>query len=238
MNNSSADIQHWDRIADTYAQMIGTSADFIYQQFQAVLWDSLGDVRNLKILDLGCGHGWLSKHLIEAEAKVWGIDGSVELLKKARQLCPEGHFLVADLSQGIPDIGAKVDRVVSHMVLMDIPEIGPLLNSVRQVLHRDGKFIFTMTHPCFYNYKSRLDPITGEMYCGVTGYLEPEEWWVESFGGHRHYHRSLTYYFERLRTNQLAVTRLYEPSHNPRTTENVEFHRRIPKFILMEAVPL
>ena len=238
MGNSSTDIQHWDRIADTYAQKMGTPDDSIYQQFKAVLWDSLGNVRGLEVLDLGCGHGWLSRYLIEAGAKVCGIDGSVELLKRACQVCPEAEFSMADLTKGLPDLRRRFHRIVSYMVLMDIPEIDPLLNSVRQALRKGGRFIFTMTHPCFYGYKSRLDPATGEMYCGVAGYLEPDEWWIESFGGHRHYHRSLTYYFEHLRANRLAVTRLYEPSHSPRTAENVEFHRRIPKFILMEATPL
>jgi SAM-dependent methyltransferase len=238
MNNSLTDIQDWDRIADTYAHMTGTLDDYLYQQFEIVLWDSLGDIRDLDVLDLGCGHGWLSKHLIEKKARVWGVDGSVELLKKARHLCPEGEFVVADLMQGIPEMGTRFDRIVSHMVLMDIPEIDPLLTSVHRMLRAGGKFIFTMTHPCFFNYKSRFDPATGEIYCGVTGYLEPEEWWIESYGGHRHYHRSLTYYFEHLRTNQLTITRLYEPPQNPRSTKNVEFHRSIPKFILMEAIPL
>ncbi len=30
MDNSSTDIQHWDRIADAYAQTTGTSGDHIY----------------------------------------------------------------------------------------------------------------------------------------------------------------------------------------------------------------
>jgi len=238
MSRSLIDIQDWDRIASTYVQMIGTPNDFIYQQFEIVLWDSLGDVRDKDVLDLGCGHGWLSKLLLDAGASVTSIDGSKELLQKARQLCPAGDFVLADLSQGIPDTGKTFDRIVSHMVLMDIPELDHLLNSVHDFLSSAGKFIFTMPHPAFFNFKSRPDPVTGQMACAVTGYLAPEEWWIENYGGHRHYHRSLAYYFDHLRANRLAVTCLFEPPQNPRTTENVEFYRNIPKFILLEAIPL
>jgi 2-polyprenyl-3-methyl-5-hydroxy-6-metoxy-1,4-benzoquinol methylase len=64
MNPSSNDIQDWNRIADTFAQMIGTAEDRIYQQFREVLWASLGDIRGLNVLDLGCGHGWLSQLMV------------------------------------------------------------------------------------------------------------------------------------------------------------------------------
>jgi hypothetical protein len=124
------------------------------------------------------------------------------------------------------------------MVLMDIPDLNKLFQSVRKRLNTGGKFVFTITHPCFFNYKSRRDEATGQLYCGVSDYLQPAEWRIENFGGHRHYHRSLTYYIDCLRNNQLAVTRLYEPAQIPYTTENVEFHRNIPKFMLIESVPI
>lgn len=46
-----------------------------------------GDVRNLRILDYGCGVGWLSIDLVkEGAAEVYGIDISQELVEKARDL--------------------------------------------------------------------------------------------------------------------------------------------------------
>jgi SAM-dependent methyltransferase len=176
--------------------------------------------------------------MLEAGAKVVGVDGSTELLRKARQLCPQTEFFERDLTQGLPAIEQRFDRIVAHMVLMDIPEIKPLLKSVRQLLNEGGKFIFTIPHPCFFNYKSHRDETTQQMYCRVTGYLQPEVWQIDSFGGHRHYHRSLTDYFDCLRANRLAVTRLYEPPQMPYTEANDDFRQKIPKFILIEAKPL
>jgi len=238
MNNTTSDIQTWDRIADMYAQMIGTTEDRIYPLFKAVLWESLGDLHGRNVLDLGCGHGWLSQAMLEVGASVWGIDGSKELLTKAQSLSPQAKFMEWDLSRGLPPLDARFDRIVSHMVLMDIPQIDTLLQSVHRVLHEKGKFIFTLPHPCFFNQKSYRDEITGQMYCKVTGYLQPETWWIESFGGHQHYHRSLTDYFDCLRANQFAVTRLYEPPQIPYAETNEDFRQKIPKFILIEAVPL
>ena len=181
MFDTKADIQAWDRNADTYAGMIGTPDDRMYASFQETLWDSLGDLQGLNVLDLGCGHGWLSAKMFAAGADVWGIDGSVELLNKARQVCPQGEFLEADLLLGLPPFAQKFDRIVSYMVLMDIPELDALLSAVRNVLcEENGKFIFTMTHPCFFMQQSTYDAENDEYYCRVTGYLKPEVWWIES----------------------------------------------------------
>jgi SAM-dependent methyltransferase len=238
MTDSAADIQAWNRIADQYTQMIGTPEDRIYTLFKDVLWDSLGDLHGLTVLDASCGHGWLTQVMLAAGAAVTGIDGSTELLHRAQSLCPQAEFIEWDLVAGVPTLERRFDRIVAHMVLMDIPEIDALLASVRQSLRPSGKFIFTLTHPCFFKQKSLRDETTDQMYCRVTGYLQPEVWQISNFGGHRHYHRSLTDYFESLRANQLAVTRLFEPPQVPYTAENDDFRQKIPKFILIEAIPL
>ena len=72
---SNKDIDDWNRIAAPYGK--SASPDhFINRQFKSVLWDSLGDIQAVRILDLGCGPGWLSQQLHEAGAEVLGIDGS------------------------------------------------------------------------------------------------------------------------------------------------------------------
>ncbi len=239
MSTSTEDIKDWNQIASRYREFADPD-NFIQRQFTAALWDSLGDVRGLQILDLGCGPGWLSQQLHEAGAKVLGIDGSAELIKAAQASFPDVEFLEYDLSLGLPPVGRSFDRVIANMVLMDIPDITLLIQSMHEVLCPRGKFIFTMQHPCFFHRKSHRDE-DGQLYKKVTGYLKPETWRIEGFGGHNHYHRSLTYYFDHLRANRLAVTRLYEPEHILQTekpAEDLAYYRSIPIFIFIEATPL
>lgn len=232
----SEDIEDWNRNAASYTQFAGPD-DFINRQFKRELWQSLGDVRGVRILDLGCGAGWLSQQLHEAGAEVLGIDGSSELLQAARTCYPDIEFLQHDLSLGFPPLGRTFERIVANMVLMDIPDLTLLMQSIREALRPGSKFIFTMQHPCFFYMKSQRDE-EGRMFRKVTGYLQPEVWRMEGFGGHNHYHRSLTSYFAHLRENRLAVTRLYEPEpivQSEKTEEELAFHRSIPVFILIEA---
>jgi len=236
---SSKDIEDWNRIANAYMNS-ANSGDFVNRQFTSVLWESLGSVQDLQVLDLGCGAGWLSHEMSEAGAKVIGIDGSIELVKAAQISFPDIHFMDYDLSQGLPTLNCTFDRIIANMVLMDIPDLTDLIAAVRQVLAPRGKFIFTMQHPCFFNIRSERDA-EGQLFKKLTRYLQPEVWRMESFGGHNHYHRSLTFYFDHLRQNGMAVTRLYEPkhvSHTQRPEADQNFFENIPIFIFIEAMAL
>ena len=53
------------------------------------------------------------------------------------------------------------------------------------------------------------------------------------------YHRNLTYYFDHLRANRLAITRLFEPV-NVMADEGpaAEFRKSIPILLVFEARPL
>ena len=238
MDDSTADIGAWNRIADQYAQMIGTPEDRINAAFKDVLWESLGDLRGTRVLDVGCGHGWLAQAMLADGARVMGVDGSSALLAKARDRCPRAEFIEWDLARGLPPLAGPFDRIVANMVLMDLPDLGALLAAVRPALAPAGRFIFTLPHPCFFQQKSEMDPATGQMFCRVTGYLQPAVWQIESFGGHRHYHRSLTDYCDALRASRLAVTRLYEPPQMPYSESNADFRQKIPKFMLIETMPI
>jgi SAM-dependent methyltransferase len=175
--------------------------------------------------------------LAEAGGRVRRIDGSEALLARARQAAPHVAFARYDLVADVLPTDQSYDRIVAHMVLMDLPDVEQTLAFVRDVLAPDGRFVFTMPHPCFFNYKTRADPETGKLYCDVADYLAPGEWWIESYGGHRHYHRSLTFYVDALRRHRLAVTRLYEPPQVSRDPDPVRaaFYRGLPKFLFMEA---
>jgi ubiquinone/menaquinone biosynthesis C-methylase UbiE len=52
------------------------------------------DVNNLRILDYGCGDGWLSIDLVKAgAAEVYGIDISTKLIEKAHDLAKKKGFI-------------------------------------------------------------------------------------------------------------------------------------------------
>jgi SAM-dependent methyltransferase len=233
---SLADIKDWNRIASNYESIIDAD-DHIYQMFADVLWECLGNLHGLDVLDLGCGYGWLSQEFSNAGANVLGVDGSKTLLEIARSRYPEIEFYEHNLASGLPFTDKKYDRVIANMVLMDIPELDSLIASISKSLKPAGKFIFTLPHPCFFNYPRQLDETTGKLCKMIGRYLDAEIWRIKNFGGHNHYHRSLTYYFDILYRHNLAVSRLYEPPQfTQSSTLEQEWFNKIPIFILLEAI--
>ncbi len=237
---SSEDIAEWNRVAEQYTrhdQADEPTDNPMYTHMQAVLWETLGDLQARRVLDLGCGDGWLSDLLHQRGAQVRGVDGSERLLALARERNPSIDFMQWDLAQGLPAHLGCFDRIVSTMVLMDIPDLTRLFCDLRTALTAEGRLLFTILHPCFYGYKPHYDATAGEWYRKVTNYQAPQTWRVESFGGHNHYHRNLTYYTELLRSNGFAITRLYEPEWDP-GVDPAEAHRRQwPILLLIEARP-
>lgn len=240
MSQSSKDIEEWNRVAEQYAlpdHAVEPTTNPMYTHMQAVFWETLGNLKGHRVLDLGCGDGWLSSLMDKAGAQVIGIDGSTRLLELAQERYPQLTYVQWDLAQGLPEQLARFDCIVSTMVLMDIPDLTLLMRDLRSALTEDGRLIFVILHPCFYGYKRHYDPTTGEWYRKVTNYYDPQIWRVESFGGHNHYHRNLTYYTELLRTNGFAITRLFEPAWESGTDPNEAYLRHWPVTLLIEARP-
>ena len=111
------DLAAWDGAAAAYT--LQSQVDW----FDGFLERHLGDVEGKRVLDLGCGHGWFTHELHQRGADVVGVDGSQELLARARGRYPEVRFEQADLRQRY--VG-EFDVVVALMVLMDIPDLATL----------------------------------------------------------------------------------------------------------------
>jgi 2-polyprenyl-3-methyl-5-hydroxy-6-metoxy-1,4-benzoquinol methylase len=233
---SIEDLKRWNEKAKEYASETGTEKDRIWLQFRELFWEALKDVKGKRVLDVGCGHGWLADKIARRGGKVLGIDGSSKLLEIARSKYYDLKFIEYDLIKGLPSLNKKFHYIIANMVLMDIPQISNLIADMRKIIHPNGRFIFTLTHPAFFRQLSDQDKETGQYFRKITGYLDEEQWDI----GHNHYHRSLTYYFEILRHNRFVVSRFIEPSHIPlkyNSKEKEEFLSKIPVFLYIEAIP-
>ena len=213
--SSADDIAAWDRAATTYAATVGGEADPFFRRFRPFLDLQVQDWQGRRVLDLGCGHGWLAGLLAARGAQVTGVDGSAELIDLARTHHPGTRFDVVDLTGGLPPDLGPFDVVVCHMVLMDVPQVDVLLHDVTAALAPGGVLLASILHPAFFGQE--IVPAGDQVGWRrqVRGYLQHEQWLVESFGGHTHYHRPLSWYVQAMSRAGLALTALDEPVSLP-----------------------
>ncbi len=235
--NSKKDIENWNAAASLYSKSIG--ADNFIGYATKHIWELAGDIKGKYVLDLGCGQGWLSRDLRARGSAVTGIDGSKKLLEMAKKQFQGIEFMEYDLSKGLPQIETKFDTIISHMTIMDIEPLDQLFESIPPALNDNGSFIFSILHPCFFNRKSIQDTETGTWFKKVEGYLHPEVWHIDNYGGHNHYHRSISYYFELLKRNRMCASDLIEPPHiGKSTTIPKEFIGDFPLLLIIRALKL
>jgi SAM-dependent methyltransferase len=179
----------------------------------AILSDHLPQsLTGRRVLDLCCGYGTLSRTLAERGADVVGVDLSIRLIERARQLQESApaviSYLVGDAATTDWWDGRPFDLVISNMALMDVDDLDGALTSVRRVLAPSGRFTFALFHPCFPG-DGRARPSWPD-----GGYSQ-EGWWTtgeEGVRGHvGAHHRMLSTYLNAVTGAGLTIDRVTEP---------------------------
>ncbi|WP_433271594.1 class I SAM-dependent methyltransferase [Actinosynnema sp. CS-041913] len=97
-------------------------------------------------LDAACGTGRHARPLAERGHRVIGVDGSPDMLARARERLPQGEFLLGDLSR-LPVGDAEVDLVVCGLALTHVPALDPVMAEFARVLRPGGHLVISDVHP-------------------------------------------------------------------------------------------
>lgn len=92
-----------------------------------------------KVLDLGCGSGVHSRHLIDQGLKVVGLDLSPRMIEEAKKRVPGGEFVVGDM-MALDFPQESFDGVYARASLLHVPksELHEVLVSVHSILKKKG----------------------------------------------------------------------------------------------------
>ena len=255
----------WDEASGSWGDFVRGGKDYYRDEMNnPAIFKVIGNVRNERVLDLACGEGYNTRILARKGAAVVGVDFSRELIGMAKQAEEKEklgvRYRVSDAADLKDFESERFDVVTCAMALMDIERYEDAISEVARVLKKDGRFVFSITHPCFeYGGTVNGEPIAEWKYeeerkdCRERralhlqinryfGIIRYEVCWdmnrlVKPFRT-TSFHRTLTDYFRALRKSGFVVTRLAEPKPMSKSVSkypSLDKHRRIPHSIVIEA---
>lgn len=179
-------LQSWQANADEWDKLLEAKGIPSRVFTNKAILEALNSYNPKRILDVGCGEGWISREL-NSDIEYTGIDGTSLLIEKAKQKNPQGSFHCLTYDQIIGDnyrLLAKHDLIVINYALYQKDNLIPLLQKLNFLLDDDGVILIQTVHPFFLlknlgSYKSSWIENAWE---GLEGnFKAPHSWYCRTF---------------------------------------------------------
>lgn len=201
----SALLQSWHHNAHSWIEAVrsGTIESRLKVTDQAILLTALGRQPE-RVLDLGCGEGWLLRELAKHAIEVVGVDGDAILVEAARTAGSSPVHLASyeELVATKVDIGNNYDLICANFALLH-QDIIPLLTAMNTLLAPGGALLIQTLHPWTAAAGDYQDGWRNETFAGFKGQWQPMPWYL----------RTLSSWFNALDMANFRLVYLQEPQH-------------------------
>ncbi|PCM49545.1 SAM-dependent methyltransferase [Pseudomonas fluorescens] len=198
-------LQSWHTNADAWIDAIRSGAIESRQQVtdQAILLAIMGRQPG-RVLDLGCGEGWMLRALADRGIDTAGVDGDATLIEAAREAGSAKVHVAsyAALVDAEIDIGRDYDLICANFSLLH-QDIIPLLAAMQALLVPGGAMIIQTLHPWAVAAGDYQDGWREESFAGFKGQWQPMPW----------YFRTLSSWCNALDMAGFHLVSLQEPQH-------------------------
>ncbi|MCI4347852.1 MAG: class I SAM-dependent methyltransferase [Thermoplasmata archaeon] len=206
-----------------------------------------------RVLDIGCGNGYIARRLARLGARVVGIDSSPTLIERAQAW--EGSepleltYHRADAAH-LPFLtDGSIDLAIANMSLLDIENASGAIRESARVVVPGGRFVFSISHPCFdvdtrSGWLVEVTVGAPTVYRKVTRYQDlhsdsyrwplPDGRSATTVG----YHRPLAWYVKQLRAAGFVVVDFEEPAPSSEFVGHRmerEWIEQVPLHLVIEA---
>ncbi|PTT94314.1 SAM-dependent methyltransferase [Pseudomonas sp. HMWF031] len=198
-------LQSWNHNAQAWIEAIRTGAieSRLNVTNQAIVLAVLGRQPE-RVLDLGCGEGWLLRELEKRGIDAVGVDGDATLVEAARAAgTSQVHRATyEELVQARVDIGRDYDLICANFALLH-QDIIPLLSAMNALLAPGGALVIQTLHPWAVAAGDYQDGWREETFASFKGPWQPMPW----------YFRTLSSWLNALDMAGFRLASLQEPQH-------------------------
>lgn len=204
----------------------------------------LPDLKNKRVLDLGCGYGWHCIYAMEqGAASAVGVDISTKMLEVARSKTQfEQVEYICSAIEDMEVSAESFDLVLSSLAFHYVADFDVVLKKVHHCLKQGGSFVFSVEHPIFTAYGTQewYRDQNGEiLHFPVDNYFH-EGKRVANFLGEDvvKYHKTLTTYINGLLCNGFEINQVVEPKPSQQMIElnaGMDDELRRPMMLIISA---
>lgn len=143
----------WDDNAENWHRFYGENDLNRCDLLDPIILEVLRDVKGKRIMDAGCGDGYLSRKLAKLGASVTGVEISYKMLsfaveeQKRTPLAIDYHCASCS---SLPFLSASTfDVIVTNNVIQDMADYQDAFREFSRLLKSGGMYLHIMNHPCF-----------------------------------------------------------------------------------------
>jgi SAM-dependent methyltransferase len=145
--------ERWDRNAAAWHRLLGGNDPHRKEILDPIILQVIGDISGKRVLDAGCGEGYLCRKLAQLGATVTGIELSREMLSFAlaqQQKTPLNITYHHGNITSIPFLPEfSFDVIVTNNVIQDVEDYQGAFREFTRLLQPEGMYLHIANHPCF-----------------------------------------------------------------------------------------
>ena len=147
MNKNILTFDQWAILGKDQGMEKGHNAS-VSHMLKIIFEDYQKKNKKYSVIDLGCGNGWVVRKFKDHSLcnLAHGLDGAVNMIKKAKQFDPDGHYFNEDIEIWNPPI-AKYDVVFSMETLYYFKNPEKIIKNIYDnILNKNGLLIIGIDH--------------------------------------------------------------------------------------------
>lgn len=183
---------------ERWSQTYDNPGNALIEVEQPVVWSILETIEPGSALDAACGSGRHARRLVDLGHRVIGVDGSPDMLEKAKAWLPEAVFYESELAS-LPVETASIDLVVCSLALEHVQDLSGAVEELSRVLRPGGRMVLSDLHPA-------------AVALGGAAYFQDAQGGAAVVRGFGHLHSD---YLSAFKEAGLVVRQCFEPRFGP-----------------------